>query len=378
MLPHVASCLGARLPSSTAGSEPRHVIQALTLCRSLAGMAVVCATATACRKSSADAPIDSQGTVSPEQRRTLLELRHLSLQNRYDELGWHLLATLGPVVVALVAVFTFILAWRKQSSDLRRERAADRDERERDSVRRLDGDFTTAVSRLGESSESHRVSAAAALTTFVKHRNTAYLPQVAAIVAANLRIPQTDVVRELLMRCLVLALRSEDADNTIEELNLVSANLTSLDLSNVTLRGASVDLSHSKLANARFDDADLWKVVARSISAEGASFKGANLGQAILDRMSAPRSNFSGSRLASASLRWADLRNARFRGCSMQSAHLDNADLRGATFLGSNIADAYFFGAVLDDGVLESIGKSSHYSKAHFDDHIWAQLRTLR
>jgi uncharacterized protein YjbI with pentapeptide repeats len=337
--------------------------------RSIAGFVLVVALAVGA------APALAQ-TVSPvterlEQQKLREEIKQLQLQNEADS-GWKesLSTWVAPATAAaaligvLVAGFGFV-----------HQRGLDRDQRERESVRRLDERFSSILTDLGATNQAVQAGAGVSLLTFLRPEQEAYHRQVRLVTLANLKVRKADdPVRELLVTVLERALRMpaplEPAEVDFDNAYLKDADLSSLDLGSATLIRAN-------LKGASLQDAKLHKARAYRAVLERAYLAKTDLSEADLDEVQAPHAVFHESNLTSAKLRRADLSGAGFESALLQSAHLEGADLRGARFQNADVKDTYFGGAIFDDRALETLVNARHLWDAHYSPETNARLHEL-
>ncbi len=146
------------------------------------------------------------------------------------------------------------------------------------------------------------------------------------------------------------------------EVDLIGANLSSVDLSNANLRGANLGISSlidanlsganlgiSSLIGANLSSANLIGADLSSSDLRGAKLSGANLSSA----------NLSGVNLFSADLIGANLRDANLSSSDLSDADLSGADLSGADLSGADLSDANLDGIDLSNAILSGIDFSN-------------------
>lgn len=308
-----------------------------------------------------------------EQQKLRAEIRQLELQNESDS-GWKegLSTWVAPataaaaLIGALVAGFGFI-----------HQRGLDRDQRERESVRRLDERFSAILADLGATNQAVQAGAGVSLLTFLRPEQDAYHRQVRLVTLANLKVRQgDDPVVGLLVTVLEQALRTpaplEPAEVDFDRAYLKDADLSGLDLRSATL--VEANLKGADLRNVKLRGVRGYKAIL-----EGAYLAGtdADLAGADFDEVQAPRAVFHEADLTSAKFRKASLAGARFESARLQSAHFDDADLRGARFQNADVNDTFFPGATLDEPTLRTLLNARHVWDAHYSPEVEAELRAL-
>lgn len=303
------------------------------------------------------------------------EVLKLELENDKRGSFFELLPSYATIVTTLIAVIgVFITIWRQTS-----ERELDRQQREDDSLRRLDERFTSIVSDLGSESEAVQASAAVSIVTFLKPEYHVFHDQVYTVLLANLKIEHSQAVNRLLVRAFEKAVRiglqplRERGEGA--ELDLARAHLDRIDLSSTDLSEA--DLGFTELRHANLTEAVLFRARGFGAQLEEARLSRANLNEARLREANLRGAQAHGANFVAADLKDTDLRKVQFHQAKMQAAHLDGAKLQGARFEQANLSDTYFLGADLDSGTLRSILRASKWQKAHFDPEIEAELEEL-
>jgi len=303
------------------------------------------------------------------------EIRNLIIENNQLVSPWQQIssyATVFTVIVAIIGAFTTI--WKQFS-----EQQRDREQREAESMRRLDEKFSSLVQDLGSDNTSLKVSAVVSLLTFLKEEYAQFHEQVYLVLLANLKIKQDLQVNRLLIRAFEKALRlkleKEPSSESAEPLDLTHACLYHIDLSNLNLRSA--DMAFADLQSASFRGTKLFRVKGYQTKFTKATFTGADLGEARLMESDLESAHLHNTTLVASNLKKTNLKCAQFYGAKMQSAHLEGADLRGACFEQANLNDAYFNGATFDQNALRSIIKAYHWQKAYFDEDVKEKLEAM-
>jgi uncharacterized protein YjbI with pentapeptide repeats len=134
--------------------------------------------------------------------------------------------------------------------------------------------------------------------------------------------------------------RALQKTNGLQCADLRNADLTGLDLTQVSLAGALAtganfsnvhlgqgDLSGAKLAGANLSGADLTQA-----TLTGADFTGANLAHAQLIQAEADNTNWTGADLSDVDASQAELQNAIFDNAKLGGADFTQADLSGTNF----------------------------------------------
>jgi uncharacterized protein YjbI with pentapeptide repeats len=337
------------------------------------------------------------------------EIRKLRIENGRTEGGPGLALALAPFVTVIVAVATLGANFFVQSRTLAQERRTlrqqqedneektqqwqqeylsqrekDRTEREQESLRRFDEGLARIVTNLGASAPALQVSAAAALTTFLKPRYSDLHVDLLTVIVANLRLGPDPAVGDLLRQDLERAIRllfdsSRDARAEVgHELDLTDLDLYRIDLSGLDFDGVRVDLAHAILRRANLRDCTLDKALGGWARVEAAVFSGARLVEARFDEAEGEGAQFRECRMISATFKKAKLPRAQFQQALMQSSHFEGANLTGARFEGAQLADAYFTGAILDANARRSIALGAkQWRKARFDPDTRAELERI-
>jgi uncharacterized protein YjbI with pentapeptide repeats len=336
----------------------------------VAGLAVVLSAGPASARAERAPP----GQTRLEQQKLRAEIRKLELENaRSDSLREDVLAW-APFVTVLVAVGGLLVP-------VVRETRANRRQRERELEQRFDEQFAQAISNLGSDKDAVRVSAAVALSGFLRPRYSQFHDDVYRVLCANLGAEHSEFVNRFLVRAFAQALRMHVAEakrvGAPAEIDLARCNVGRIDLSGVDLTGADIafaDLGHANLTGCVLDRARGYEV-----DLGKARLSRASLREVRFHKARAPEAQFHGSTMTSAELRGADLERAQFQQARLQGAHLDDARLRGARFDQANVADAFFRGAALDDVALRSLLNTERatWTKAHFDPEPLARLQQL-
>jgi uncharacterized protein YjbI with pentapeptide repeats len=313
-----------------------------------------------------------------EKEKLRQEIVKLQLENQGLKSTWNIISAGVPLITALLAVVgLFVTIWKQIN-----QRNLDRQQREDESMRRLDERFASIVKDLCSENRAIQASAAVSILTFLKNEYKVFHDQVFMILLANLKVQHHDSIQKLLVKGFEKALQLQleydtgNKKNKEIDLDLSRAQLNHIDLSKVNLIG--IDVAFSELRNSNFTESNLKR--ARGIKA---NLKGARLSRAILNEARFRQAGFCNaqfheSNLVSADFRETDLRNAQFQGAEMQSAHFDKAQLQGAKFENANISDAYFVGAVLDKQTIKSIFHTKNWENAHFDEGVRAALEAMK
>jgi uncharacterized protein YjbI with pentapeptide repeats len=326
-----------------------------------------------------NAEVQSSTQQELQEEKLSQEIEKLRLENEKLRSFWGILVSFAPFLTGLVALAGILVAVWKQITERSRQQDLDRQQREYESLRRLDEKFTSTVEGLGAESEAIQASAAVSIQTFLKPEYKALHNQVFMILFANLKIKHSDAINRLLIAGFEKAIRLElpslrEKDEEFE-LDLSRCNLNRIDLSGLDL--SQTDLAFAQLRDAKLTDANLRR--ARGMEA---NLEKARLSRAVLNEARFRKAHFKGTQfheanLVAADLEETDLRDAQFQQAKMQSAHLDNADLSGARFEQANISDAFFKGAILNEKTLRSILRAFNWQKAHFDEKPRAKLKQL-
>lgn len=133
---------------------------------------------------------------------------------------------------------------------------------------------------------------------------------------------------------------------TLDEINLDSAQLPGVNLSFASLRNAvfrNADLSGANLNGAVLYQADL----------RGANLSGADLRTAGLYESAMEGANLAQALLQGAILAESNLQEASLAGADLEDAVLARADLKGADLTGANLQDADLTRTQLRDAILD-------------------------
>jgi uncharacterized protein YjbI with pentapeptide repeats len=297
-------------------------------------------------------------------------------------------AILAGLLTGLVAVAGFFLTLWKQIAEQSRQRDADRkqrdleiDQRELDSLRRLEERFTAILAELGAESEALQAGAAVSLITFLRPEQKAFHRQVRLVALANLMVTHSAPVRKLLLHVFERAVRLAPPEP--DERDLSRAALDGADLSLLDLSGA--DLKGTRLRNASLENVKLRKAQGdEELDLENARVCGpdTDLHAVRFKRLKGVNVNFTEANLSAAHLEGGKLRNARFQKARLQAAHLEGADLRGAQFQRADLRDTYFNdkrgrSALLDEKALRSISGALTRKGAHFSEEYERRLAEL-
>ncbi len=143
------------------------------------------------------------------------------------------------------------------------------------------------------------------------------------------------------MRSIVVAPRLSSGSASLEEANLVDADLRGARLEGASLPGASLE-------GAILLSANLQGAILLSANLRGANLQGANLEHADLEGASLEHADLRGANLEHAYLLGARLRRANLRGANLEGAHLQGANLQGANLQGANLQGANPRDAIFD------------------------------
>ncbi len=313
----------------------------------------------------------------------VLKLQH---ENKKLKNPWAKLSPEPAFITAIVALMgIFLTYWKhlsetKRQRDLdRRQRELDRDQREKENQREVDQKFTAIVASLGSESETVQASAVVSLMTFLGSEYESLHNQIFSILLANLKIPHSNAVNQLIVEAFEKALRRKfdliKERNEKFELDLSRANLNNVNLSHLDLTGADIGFAQLRLAN--LTETTLLRVRGYEANLEKARLSKANLNEARLQKARLNGAYLHGSNLIAADLKETDLRNVQLYKAKMQAAHLDGANIIGARFEQANISDTYFTGVKVDIKTLKSLVKAKNWQKAHFDDNIKLKLEEI-
>jgi uncharacterized protein YjbI with pentapeptide repeats len=318
------------------------------------------------------------------------EIRKLRLENERSSSLFGAILALAPFVTVLVAVTGVGLTLWKQlteSTQSRREamrqQELDREQRERESLRRFDESYGQAVQNLAADSRALQVSAAVSLMSFLKSRYEEFHPDILALLIAHLKLDREEAVNKLLVQAFERAIRLEPARQALGcDLDLARAQLSHVNLESVELSvpggACTVDFAFANLSHATLVDVALWRARGYGANLDGARLSRANLQEARLNKVSACDARLHGTILISATLKDSDLQRSEFCQARMQSAHLEGANLAKTRFEGANLSDAYFTGAKgLEPVVLKTITRANNWRNAHFDDDTAELLHAI-
>jgi uncharacterized protein YjbI with pentapeptide repeats len=308
------------------------------------------------------------------------EIRQLEIANRRQGSRWQRLLDFAPFITALAAAGGFLLAWRKQVTDLSNQRTADRSQRESDSRRRFDDTFAQITTNLASESTPQQASAAATALALLRPENAAFEPAILELLSANVKLQHDPVVTQILVRALARVIRLQAVAQKAPgaeplDLSLAGANLARIKLAGVDLKGGSVDVAFSNLEGADLTDANLWRIRGFGVHLVGARLSRAKLGEARFNRAVCADALFHDSVLVAATLKGADLEGAQFHRARLQSAHLEGANLTGAIFIQANLKDAYLYGVTLDETARTTLVRAEHWREAHLDGPVREDLK---
>lgn len=319
-------------------------------------------------------------------RQEVVQLRYenqqLGYENEQQRGFWASLPEYVPFITALVAVAgIFITLWKqinetsRQKVLDRRERKAEREQRDRENRRHTDEQFNAIAKSLGADTEPMRASGAVSIATFAKSGYEEYYDQAFMLVLANLKIDHSPAITSLLINSFEKIARKYIPRHD-GELDLSNLTLTGVNLSELDLTGA--DLGFADLRRANFTGATLQKVRGYKAKCAKARFSRANLQAARLHKAEFTDGHFHNARLIDVKMKEADLTRAQFHQAKLQGAHLEEATLTDAEFQQADLNETFFTGAKgLTPKTLKSIINAKHWEKAHFDDAIRDQLNAL-
>lgn len=339
-------------------------VASLVMCSALAGCGGVSEVATI--------DLDQTGVEELGAEKLREEIRTLRIEHQANQGVSGAVTRFGPLATMFGALVGAVIAIGQAF----RQRKLDRDQREQDSLRRFDEQFTATIANLGSDEEALRVSSAASLATFLKPRYSEFVDEVYEVVVANLKVADhSDLVIRQLVRIFEEAIRIRLSRGDTLDLDLARARLPRVDLSELDL--AEADVARANLGRANLTGASLWRARGYGVDLTGARLSSTqdrqtNLQEVRFREAIGPSAHFHGARLVSARLEEANLSGAEFQQAELQAAHFDGATLTGALFHEANVADTYFTGATLDDRALRSLSRTAERSwmKAHFDrDH---------
>jgi len=305
------------------------------------------------------------------------EILKLDLENRNEGSFWGLFLSYIPFLTAIVAgAGVFATIW-KQITERARQQQLDRSQREAESQRRFDTNFTNVVQNLGSASPALQATAAISLTTFLKPEYHTFHDQVFLVILANLKTPHDAAVNDLLVRVFEQAIRTRLPSAAPEDrrylLDLSRTRLDRVDFSQLDLSEA--DLGYASMRYANLTGANLRRVRGIEVELEKARLSRSDLSEGRLRKARCRGAQFQEANLMSARLEEAELQGAQFQKARLQSAHLNAAHLGGARFEGANVNDAFFVGAFMDEVTLKSIATGArNWQNAHFDPDIEARL----
>jgi uncharacterized protein YjbI with pentapeptide repeats len=329
------------------------------------------------RATSPTATLPSKGVL--ERQKLAQEIKKLEQDNDAAGGASGFISRNAAFITALVAAGGLLATVWKQISEQSAQRQRDLDQREIESVRRLEDRFATILNDLGSTAVAVQAGAASSLVTYLRPEYKDFHHQVRIAVLTNLKADHDEPIRKLLARVYKDALSVGDPANRFER-DLSRAKLANTDLSDLELRKA--DLGFADLHNSRLVGCDLWRARGRGVNLEGARAstvddRVTSLIEVRFRNAKCRGANFSGARMINAHFEGADLTEARFFQTRLQAAHFEEAKLVGAQLQNSNLNDAYFYGAELDEVALRSIVRAFNWRKAHFDWQISQLLEQL-
>jgi uncharacterized protein YjbI with pentapeptide repeats len=282
-------------------------------------------------------------------------------------------------ITALVAVGGLLATFLKQSAEQSAQRRRDLDQREVESVRRLEDRFAAILNDLGSTAVPTQAGAASSLVTYLRPEHERFHHQVRVAVLTNLKVDHDEPIRKLLARVYKEALGAGEPADSFER-DLSRAKLANTDLSGLELREA--DLGFADLRNSSLVGCDLYRARGIEVNLDGARVCAVDnrVTSLIEVRFRDARcrgADFSGTRIINAHFEGADLRGARFFQARLQAAHFEWAKLQGAQFQSANLNDAYFYDAEFDAAALHTIVRAFNWRNAHFDWLIFDMLDKL-
>ncbi len=308
-----------------------------------------------------------------------LENEKLKIENENLNSFWGRLPGYSTIITALVAIIGVIVTiWK-----LINESSLNREQRENESLRRVDERFNSIITNLGSDSQSNKASAAVSILTFLRPEHQVFHNQVFMILLANLKIQNDEAIYNLLIQGFEEALRVQlstlKQQDKNYELDLSRAYLNRVNMSGLDLSKADLGFATLKSANLHGPKTNLFRARGMEADLEKAWLSEANLNEARFTRADFKYAKFHKSNLVSAVLKEADLSYAEFYQASMQSAHLEEAILIGVKFEQANINDAFFKDAMFDEATLRSLLKTKDktWRKAHFDKDIMSRLEKM-
>nr|NIW98318.1 hypothetical protein [Phycisphaerae bacterium] len=287
------------------------------------------------------------------------EIEKLDEENRWNANPLSKISTFGTFITTLVAIIGVLITIYK----LTNERRLDREQREADSIRRLNGKFTTIVNKFGSDSEAIQASATVSIRSFLKPEYKEFHRQVFMIVLANLKIDHSSAVHNMLIDVFEKAIRlflEETKGQEPRPLDLARTYLRNADLSDCDLQG--VDIGFTELKYASLKGANLFRARGFEANLEKAQLSEANMQEARMMKTKCTKAQFHNTKLVSAVFKKARLNAAQFYQASMQEAHFEDAVLLGARFEQADINNAFFKGAKFDEGALKSLLKTKDNS----------------
>jgi uncharacterized protein YjbI with pentapeptide repeats len=276
-----------------------------------------------------------------------------------------------------------VLTLWKQITENNRQRKDELEQKEQDSLRRFDQNFTSIVGNLGSDSVALQASAAASLSPFLKNRNKDFHRDVFMVLVANLKIDREIVVRDTLTRMFEIAIRkelgsiAEGGEERLTLLDLSRAKLVRADLENLDFSQVEVDFAFADLTRANLTGAQLPRVDGFGVILEQARVSRTDLREARLNEAVCFKAKFHESNLVSATLKGANLQKAEFQRARLQEVHFENSDLGAARFEKADVNNAFFYGAQIGDDTMRSLIKAFNWRNANFDKSIKEKLEEM-
>lgn len=335
---------------------------------------------------------DEPNPIKEELELQKLEEQVAQLRRENDPLSLN--ATNVAALGGLVALASLLVTLGLQRREFKRQREADRQQRETESVRRLDEQFASMSADLGSGETGLRLAGSASIETFMKPENRAHRGHLYDLLRGLVKQRHGDVTDMVLARSFASVLRrylptlssgeERQAALDLEASNIMRSDLRHVDLNGAQLRDSCLDASRIGgivLEGADLSGASLRRVQGRGESTRlsGATFDSADLQEADLREARLGGASFRDrANLISAKLQSANLKEAAFFDARLQSAHLEGATLIGAQFDGADVRDTYFADAIFDPGALRSLKRAFHWQEAHYDPRTEQELERLQ
>ncbi len=324
----------------------------------------------------AETSSQSMSQTELESEKLRQEIRQLEIENNRLNSPWQTVSSYATLLTAIVAVAgVFITIWKQFL-----ERQRDREQRETESKRRFDEEFSSIIANIGSENTSLQVSATISLMTFLRDEYVAFHEQVYLVLLANLKVKHKLQINRLLIQAFEKAFRLKVASlagkGNLDGFDLTNAHLYRINLEGMDLR--NVDIAFAEMELANLEKTNLDRVKGYKTNLKKAQFTDASLVEARLAKATLEDAHFHRVNLVSSNLKDTNLRCAQFFQAKLQSAHLENADLSGARFEEADLNNTYFYGATFNLLALKSICKAYNWEKAHYDDDILLKLNEIR